>query len=97
MKSLAGRWQQITELKVELEEIIYLIREMTRCHDVEENAGFFTSIAILRERYRGEENSVDRMFCVFARIQCLSALMKDERIHGWTMETKGQSAFPRTA
>jgi hypothetical protein len=55
MKSRAARWQEITELKIGPEEVVYLVQEMTRRHDEEEDVDFFTSIAILGERYRGQE------------------------------------------
>jgi hypothetical protein len=87
VKSPSKKWQDIPTIKVEPEEIIYLVEQMQARHDKDEEVGFFASMAILGDRYRGGKDCVDRMYCIQTRMECLSALMKDERMHGWTMET----------
>lgn len=87
MNSLATQWQEITKLQVDPDDVAYLVQEMARRRDKAEDDDFFTSIAILSERFRGQEKSADRMFCISTRMECLLALTKDERMRGWTMET----------
>jgi hypothetical protein len=86
MNSLATQWQEITELEINPEDVTYLAQEIARC-DRAEDADFFTLIAILGQRFRGQEKSADRMFCISTRMECLSELMKDKRMRGWTIET----------
>jgi hypothetical protein len=86
MDSLATQWQEITELAIDPEDVAYLVLEMAR-RDQTADADFFTLIEILGERFRGRKKSADRMFCISTRMECLSELMKDERMRGWTIET----------
>lgn len=86
MSGLATQWQEITNLEINPEDVAYLAQEMARRNHAE-NADFFTLIAILGERFRGQEKSADRMFCISTRMECLSELMKDQRMRGWTIET----------
>lgn len=86
MSSLATQWQEITELEINPEDVAYLAVEMAR-RDHPEDVDFFTLIAILGERFRGQEKSADRMFCISTRMECLSELMRDERMRGWIVET----------
>jgi hypothetical protein len=85
MSSLGTQWQEITKLEINPEDVVYLAQEMAR-RDQPEEADFFTLIEILGERFRGQEKSADRMFCISTRMECLSELMKDERMRGWTIE-----------
>lgn len=86
MNSPAAQWQEITELEINPDDVTYLAQEMAR-RDHADDADFFTSIAILGQRFRGQEKSADRMFCISTRMECLSELMKDKRMPGWTIET----------
>jgi hypothetical protein len=86
MDNLASQWQQITELEINPDDVAYLINEMARRRDKAEDDDFFTSIAILGERFHGQEKSADRMFCISTRMECLLGLTKDERMRGWTTE-----------
>jgi len=74
----------IQELKIEPEEILYLMQEMTKRHDMNEQADWYTSIAILAERYPSDP---DRTFCISERMRCLLPLMKDARMRGWSFES----------
>jgi hypothetical protein len=86
MNSVVTQWQEITELSINPDDVAYLAQEMA-LRDQVEDADFFTLIAILGQRFRGQEKSADRMFCISTRMECLSELMKDERMRGWTIET----------
>lgn len=85
MQTHATQWQEITDLEVDPKDVAYLALEMAQRNQTD--VDFFTLIAILGERFRGQENSADRMFCISTRMECLSELMKDERMRGWTIET----------
>ena len=76
-------------LKIRPDEIIYLIQEMTNRHDLSEKPDFYTSMAILLNRYKGQKRAADRMFSITTRMHCLSDLMKtgDERWNGWSKMT----------
>jgi hypothetical protein len=54
---------------------------------------FYTSFAILLNRYKGKRNSSDRMFCISTRMSCLADLMKtnDPRLKGYTKSTDDPS------
>jgi hypothetical protein len=86
MDNLSAQWQEITSLKIDPDDVAYLAQEMAG-RDRQENIDFFTLIAILGRRFRGQEKSADRIFCISARMECLSELMmKDERMRGWTID-----------
>jgi hypothetical protein len=89
VNSPSTKWQDIPTIKIEPEEIIYLVEQMQAPSrgSTDNGGGFFASMAILGNRYRGEKNCVDRMFCIQTRMECLAGLMKDDRMRGWTMET----------
>jgi hypothetical protein len=90
MKSIdkqPSRWDDAVRLKIEPEEIAYLVQEMARQHVLNEGTDFFTSIAILMDRYEGQEKIADRIYCITIRMRCLAGLMRDKRMQGWKMET----------
>ncbi len=83
-----SRWEDAGHLRIEPEEITYLVQEMARRHDEDGEADFFASFAILMGRYEGHEDAADRIYSITARMRCLAELMQDERMRGWTMKTE---------
>jgi hypothetical protein len=75
--------QRAQEIIVDPEDIIFLVKEMTKLREEGRNVDWATSIFILRDLY---ESDADKMFCVSERMRCLSKLMKDPRMKGWTIE-----------
>ena len=82
----SSRWEDAVRLKIEPEEIDYLVKEMARQHGLNGGIDFYTSIPILMNRYRGQEKVADRIYCITMRMKCLADLMRDERMHGWRMD-----------
>jgi hypothetical protein len=74
---------------VKLEELLYLLKKMTRLQDGGEKPCFESAAFILSERYRGKKNAVGKTFAIMERMNALAKLMRinDERMRGWTMET----------
>src|SRR5262249_30603450 len=83
-----SRWQDIDKMKIDPEEIIYLVQEMVRRHDENLDVGFESSVFVLFEKYKGRDDIANRAFCVTTRMHCLAELMGDARMRGWTMETR---------
>jgi len=84
----ASHWQDIGNMKIEPEEIIYLVQEMAQRHDKDQDVGFEASVFVLFEKYKGRDDIADRAYCITTRMHCLTDLMGDERMHGWTLETR---------
>jgi hypothetical protein len=82
----SSRWEDAVRLKIEPEEIAYLVHEMARQHRLNGGTDFYTAIPILMNRYRGQDKIADRIYCITIRMRCLAELMRDERMHGWRME-----------
>jgi hypothetical protein len=76
-------------LKISPDEIIYLVEEMAKRHDQSEKPDFYTSMAIMLDRYKGQKGAADRMFSISTRMHCLSDLMEteDPRWSGWSKLT----------
>lgn len=74
--------------KVTLEEILHVVKKMTRLHEEGEKPDFESASFIIADRYRGKRNAVEKTFAIMERMLCLSRLMekKDERMRGWTMD-----------
>jgi hypothetical protein len=75
--------REIQRMEIAPEEIVYLVEEMAKVHQERGSATFYTSVAILAERYRNEPG---RSFCVIERMRCLAALSSYGRMKGWTIE-----------
>jgi hypothetical protein len=73
-------FEKVNELVIKPEEIIYLVQEMTARARRGERPDWYTSIAVLAEKYRGDP---DRVYCISARIRCLVEMMKDARMAAW--------------
>jgi len=82
----SSRWEDALRLKIEPEEIAYLVQEMARQDDLAGGVDLYASIPILMDRYKGQEKVADRIYCLTIRMRCLADLMQDERMQGWTME-----------
>jgi len=67
------------------EEIYYLIERMAEEHE-ERNPGWYTAIAILSDRY---PNDSSRTYCISERMRCLTKLVGDSRMKGWTIAEDG--------
>ena len=79
--------RDIQTMEVATEEITYLVEEMSRQHQEREpgEVDFYTAVAILAERYRDTQDH-HRSFCVIERMRCLTDLLRDERMRGWTIQ-----------
>jgi hypothetical protein len=73
------------DIVVDPEDIIFLVREMTTLREEGHEIDWTTSLFVLRDLY---ENDVNRIFCVSERMRCLTELMKDPRMRGWTIEDR---------
>ncbi len=74
-------------MEIATEEVTYLVEEMARRHQEREpgEVDFYTAVAILAERYVGTRDH-HRSFCLMERMRCLTDLLRDERMRGWTIE-----------
>jgi hypothetical protein len=79
--------RDIQAMEIATEEIAYLVDEMARQHQERKQGevDFYTAVAILAERYR-ERQDHHRSFCVMERMRCLTDLLGDDRIRGWTIQ-----------
>ncbi len=79
---------ELYSTKVKPDEILDIVKSMTRLHDEGESPTMETALFVLFNRYKGKRNAVDKSFVISERLMCLSQLMKknDERMRGWTME-----------
>lgn len=75
--------EEIQKLEIDPEEILYLVERMTALHDENDDVDWYTAMAVLAGRY---EKDAVRMFCISERMACLSALVKDERMRGWSFQ-----------
>jgi hypothetical protein len=81
---LPRNFEDILSLKIEPEEVLYLVKEMARHHDENGKADWYTQVAILADRY--PHNPI-HVLCIVERMQCLFGLTKDARMKGWAMDT----------
>src|SRR5258708_1561653 len=83
--------ERIYATKVKPKEILSLVQEMTRLHDEGEKPDFYSALAILSQRQKGNKKraSTGKMFVIMERMRCLAQLIekKDDRMRGWTMDT----------
>jgi len=83
MRKIVKSVEEAINTKIEPEEIIYLVKEMTRLRDEGHEPNWYTSIGILAERYRNERG---KPFCITERMECLAEMMKDPRMRGWSLD-----------
>lgn len=78
----------IYALKIEPEEIIYLVKEMSRLHNEGEEPDWYMAVLILKDRYEAEDIHVqaEKLFCITERMRCLLEMTKDKRMRGWSMQ-----------
>ena len=78
-----GVLDDLLTLTIEPDEILYLVKEMTKRHDEGHEVSWSTQIGILADRYPRGNN---RAFCIMERMQSLIEMMKDDRMRGWSMD-----------
>jgi hypothetical protein len=71
------------EARIEPEEILHLVTEMTKQHDEGQEVNWCTQVGILADRYPRKS---PKLFAITERMQCLIEVMKDPRMRGWTFE-----------
>jgi hypothetical protein len=71
-------------MRVEPEEIIYLVEELAKLHEEGRESNWYSQVAILLDRY---PKQASRAHCIMQRMHCLAALAKDDRMRGWSMAT----------
>jgi hypothetical protein len=76
--------EKIYATKIKPEEILYVVKEMTRLRQEGGEPDWYSMIFILSKRYKRKS---DKMFCISERIGCLREMLKDERMRGWSMQT----------
>jgi hypothetical protein len=82
-------WMKATlTTKIKPSDVNFLITELTRRREGGEDCGFEAQAFILLHHYRKSKNKPIRMFATVERLRCLGEIMKDERMRGWTMQTK---------
>jgi hypothetical protein len=82
--------------KITPEEIISLVKEMTRRREEGENVGYETAVFILCQRYdRNDQEQHDKAFVIMQRLDCLTKLTNanDNRMRGWTLEGKEEGCL----
>jgi hypothetical protein len=86
MKSL--NFEELYATPVKPDEILSIVNDMARLHEEGEKPDFYTAMFMLTDRYRGEQDAVDKVFIISERLRCLAELSKkkDDRMGGWTME-----------
>jgi hypothetical protein len=72
--------------RVKPEEILYVVREMSRLRDEGEEPDWYSMMFILKDRYEGEKEQVVKLFCISERMRCLVDMTKDARMRGWSMK-----------
>lgn len=80
--------KRMYETRVKPEEIVYLVKEMARLHEDGQEPDFYSALAILALRYKTAKGKPisQKPFCIMERLQCLTNLMKDERMRGWSLK-----------
>jgi hypothetical protein len=81
--AIARTTNDLQAIKVEPEEILYLVQEMNELRKEGHEIDFYMTVAVLHNRY-GDDHM--RMHCLSTRMHCLSVLMKDPRMRGWSMQ-----------
>lgn len=76
--------------KIEPEDIIYLVREMGKRREEGNEVDFYTQIGILADKY---SDGSDKPAVIMERMQCLIALMDEDRMRGWTIECPNSEAI----
>lgn len=85
--------QQIYDsTKITPEELISLIKEVSQRHEDGEDIEY-AMISILSERYRGKDEEKHKRFVIMQRLDCLTNLLRDERMRAWTFEGKEEGSF----
>jgi hypothetical protein len=79
---------EIYALKIEPEEIIYVVKEIARLRDEGKGPDWYTMLFVLKERYEVEDMQVRmaKMFCISERMGCLVEITKDGRMRGWSIQ-----------
>jgi hypothetical protein len=72
------------QVKIDPEDILFLVEEMGRLHDERCETSWFAPIGILYELFPDHS---DEPYCIIERMQCLIKLMGEDRMRGWTMKT----------
>ena len=75
--------EAMSQVRVEPQEIIDLVSEMNKLHEDGVDVSLFSQIGILAEKY---PHGSDKPFIIMERMQCLVALMEDDRMRGWTLD-----------
>lgn len=101
LTDLPKRLQAIYDTRIDPEEIIFLVQEMENLHDEGMETSWYTSLAILADRYKEDHN---RVVCISERMMCLTEVMEDDRMRAWARKPAGkeytltnQAAFIATA
>jgi len=98
--------ERVYATKVNLEEIMYVVLNMTRLHEEGKNPCLETAMLMLADRYKRRKNAAQKCFVIIQRIHCLLRLIesKDERMRSWTIDTvdpdcmlTNQAVFTATA
>jgi hypothetical protein len=75
------------EVKIEPEEVSYLVKEMARLREQGEEPDWYSAVFLLFERYKGRDDASTKTLCIMERVQCMLQLLSDPRMRGWTIET----------
>lgn len=73
-------------IKIKPSDIKFLVKEVEKLHGTDVSKGFETQAFILMKRYG--KNKSAKIFAILERMHCLLALMEDERMRGWTLESQ---------
>jgi hypothetical protein len=82
--------EEMQQLKIEPEEILYLVKATAARHDEGAPVDWYSAVNILAERHKGDAEKVS---CVMKRVECLIPMTKDPRMGGWSMETLDQDCL----
>jgi len=80
--------KRVYTTKVNPEEILYVVLNMTRLHEQGKNPGYENAMFILTDRYKKRRNAAQKCFVIMQRIHCLLRILesKDDRMRSWTVD-----------
>ena len=76
--------ERAMNLKIKPSDIKFLVTEVEKLHGTDADKGYETQAFILMRRH-GKKPA--KVFAILERMHCLLALMEDDRMRGWTLES----------
>jgi hypothetical protein len=80
---LSKQIRKLIETRIQPEEIIAIVQEMSKLHHDGVETDWETSVIILARLHPGHP---EKAHCISERMHCLVEMAKDARMHGWTFQ-----------